>query len=331
MPQSRLVPVQAGTPKPRPLLAGVWGTLCTEALAMLRQEPALSRMVNSTIFNHGCFAEALARPAGAAGLPRPSWISHHAIRLDGGRNGPRSAGIAESAGMDLTAIRDRDPATPDLIGPVPELQGFSCAAGAPHHQLAVAARPHPSGAAFAKPRVRGVRHRHPSGGDDGPRHPDRPRHQPGDRRDGDGGGRRFDPAGSHPGRHRQGVRRPPSESAARGADRRRRENPGQYRDRRGREDRRRQRGAGLGFPLHHRSRRAGPPGRPEQRPGRADDGPCATPAGLRPLAIVSAPILIIPSPRRPSGRARNTCLQSRRREASAARRSVPRPCPRCIP
>ncbi|MBS0562623.1 MAG: hypothetical protein JSR21_21455, partial [Proteobacteria bacterium] len=43
-----------------PLLAGVWGTICSEALVMLRQEPALSRMVNRTVFSHGCFAEALA-------------------------------------------------------------------------------------------------------------------------------------------------------------------------------------------------------------------------------------------------------------------------------
>ena len=121
MPQNRLFLCKPER-ETSPLLAGVWGTLCAEALAMLRQEPALSRMVNSTIFNHGCFAEALAdRLVSRLASPELDAATLYDLMAD---VMDRDGSIVDSAAMDLTAIRDRDPATPDLIGPFLNYKGF---------------------------------------------------------------------------------------------------------------------------------------------------------------------------------------------------------------
>jgi serine O-acetyltransferase len=121
MPQNRLFLCKPER-ETSPLLAGVWGTLCSEALAMLRQEPALSRMVNSTIFNHGCFAEALAdRLVRRLASPELDFNTLYDLMAD---VMDRDGDILEAAAVDLTAIRDRDPATPDLIGPFLNYKGF---------------------------------------------------------------------------------------------------------------------------------------------------------------------------------------------------------------
>jgi serine O-acetyltransferase len=121
MPQNRLFLCKPER-ETSPLLAGVWGTLCSEALAMLRQEPALSRMVNSTIFNHGCFAEALAdRLVRRLASPELDFSTLYDLMAD---VMDRDGDILEAAAVDLTAIRDRDPATPDLIGPFLNYKGF---------------------------------------------------------------------------------------------------------------------------------------------------------------------------------------------------------------
>ena len=105
-----------------PLLASVWGTICSEALVMLRQEPALSRMVNRTVFSHGCFAEALAdRLVSRLASPELDFDTLYDLMAD---VMDREPDIAEAAGADLTAIRERDPATPDLLGPFLNYKGF---------------------------------------------------------------------------------------------------------------------------------------------------------------------------------------------------------------
>jgi serine O-acetyltransferase len=121
MPQNRLFLCKPER-ETSPLLGSVWGTLCAEALAMLRQEPALSRMVNSTIFNHGCFAEALAdRLVSRLAAPELDAATLYGLMAD---VMDRDGSIVESAALDLTAIRDRDPATSDLIGPFLNYKGF---------------------------------------------------------------------------------------------------------------------------------------------------------------------------------------------------------------
>jgi serine O-acetyltransferase len=121
MPQNRLFLCKPDR-ETSPLLATVWGTLCAEALVMLRQEPALSRMVNSTVFAHGCFAEALAdRLVGRLASPELDQATLYDLMAGVLDSDP---GIAEAAGTDLTAIRDRDPATQDLLGPFLNYKGF---------------------------------------------------------------------------------------------------------------------------------------------------------------------------------------------------------------
>ena len=135
--------------------------------------------------------------------------------------------------------------------------------------LAVEQGPQGFRALPAEPLVGGVPDRHQPERAHRARHLPRSRHRAGGRRDRGDRGRRVDPAWRDARRHRQGGRGPPSEDPPRRADRRRREDPRQYRGRPLRAHRGRLGGAQGGAAQHDRRRRAGA--------GRREAG-CAEPS-----------------------------------------------------
>ena len=105
-----------------PLVGTVWATMRNEAAAVASREPVLARLIDEEILRHDCFAEALtavlSRRLAVPALD--AWVLSDLIRdvLD------EEPAIIDAAAFDLAAIRDRDPACPDLLTPMLYFKGY---------------------------------------------------------------------------------------------------------------------------------------------------------------------------------------------------------------
>ena len=102
--------------------AGLWATLTHEGHDAMRREPLLTRTIERGINNHLGFADALAHrlahklASDDLGAECLAAMMADAMEAD--------TAIVESAAEDLAAIRDRDPACPDLLTPFLYFKGF---------------------------------------------------------------------------------------------------------------------------------------------------------------------------------------------------------------
>ena len=108
--------------EPSPLVQTVWSTMRHEAASVASREPVLARLIDEQILRHVCFAEALTAVI-ALRLAVPtldSWMLSDLIRdvLE------EEPAIIDAAAYDLAAIRDRDPACPDLLTPMLYFKGY---------------------------------------------------------------------------------------------------------------------------------------------------------------------------------------------------------------
>ena len=109
-------------PDAAPTAEVAWATISQEAALAVQRERILAGPIGSAVLRHGCFAEALVRR-----LSRKL----ETAELDGtvlaellGDAFNSDPAMAEAAATDLTAIRDRDPACPDLLTPFLYFKGF---------------------------------------------------------------------------------------------------------------------------------------------------------------------------------------------------------------
>ena len=105
-----------------PLVQTVWSTIRHEAASVATREPVLARLIDEQVLRHECFAEALTAVV-ARRLEVPAldgWVLADLFRdvLD------EEPAIVEAAAYDLAAIRDRDPACPDLLTPMLYFKGY---------------------------------------------------------------------------------------------------------------------------------------------------------------------------------------------------------------
>jgi serine O-acetyltransferase len=105
-----------------PVVAEAWASIRIDAAALLGREPALSHLVGEAVMRHDCFASALGyRLAHLLAAPEVDATTLVNVIADAFAE---DTGIVESAAVDLTAIRDRDPACPDLLTPLLWFKGF---------------------------------------------------------------------------------------------------------------------------------------------------------------------------------------------------------------
>jgi serine O-acetyltransferase len=105
-----------------PIVQLAWSTIQLEAAALLRKEPTLGRMINSAILQHDCFASSMGNRL-AQKLASPDLETGALIDVLG-HAFDAEPDIVEAAAGDLQAIRDRDPACPDLLTPLLHFKGF---------------------------------------------------------------------------------------------------------------------------------------------------------------------------------------------------------------
>ena len=104
------------------LVQAVWSTMRQEAAGVAGREPVLARLIDEQILRHDCFAEALTSVL-ARRLEVPaldSWMLSDLFR-DVFEEEPA---IVDAAAYDLAAIRERDPACPDLLTPMLYFKGY---------------------------------------------------------------------------------------------------------------------------------------------------------------------------------------------------------------
>jgi serine O-acetyltransferase len=109
--------------RPESLLEDVWAAMQSEAIEAGERDPALAKPLAASLLRQSGFAEALAdrlaRKLADADFPAPALVSlfTEALAFD--------PGIERAAAADLTAVRDRDPACPDLITPFLYFKGYN--------------------------------------------------------------------------------------------------------------------------------------------------------------------------------------------------------------
>ncbi len=102
--------------------SGIWAQMIAEGTEMAAREPLLSRAVDLTLLAHEGFADALAhRLAAKLGDADIGAECLAALMADAMEEEPD---IVAAAAEDLTAIRERDPACPDLVTPFFYFKGF---------------------------------------------------------------------------------------------------------------------------------------------------------------------------------------------------------------
>jgi serine O-acetyltransferase len=102
--------------------ADVWAILTDEGRTVMRREPMLTRTIERGLLPHMGLADALAhRLAHKLASEDLGADCLAAMVADAMEAGP---GLVEAAAEDLVAIRDRDPACPDLLTPFLYFKGF---------------------------------------------------------------------------------------------------------------------------------------------------------------------------------------------------------------
>jgi len=105
-----------------PLGLEVWQTVREEAVAAVEHDRIMAEAIRDTVLQHSNFADALAHR-----LARK--LSDYAISIETLEGIicealSANAGIEDAALADLTAVRDRDPACPDLLTPFLFFKGY---------------------------------------------------------------------------------------------------------------------------------------------------------------------------------------------------------------
>lgn len=124
-----------------PIVQLVWSTIQLEAEALIRREPTLARLVQGAVLQHDCFASAMGNRL-AVKLASPDLELNPLIDVLG-HAFDAEPDIVEAAAGDLQAVKDRDPACPDLLTPLLHFKGFLALQG--HrvaHYLWTHDRPH---------------------------------------------------------------------------------------------------------------------------------------------------------------------------------------------
>lgn len=126
MPKLHLVLCRAGRDT-SPVVQAVWSTVQLEAGALLRREPSLARMIHDAILQPDCFAAAMgSRLAQKLASPDLDFRALIGVLGDAFDSEPD---IVEAAASDLQAVKDRDPACPDLLTPLLHFKGFQALQG----------------------------------------------------------------------------------------------------------------------------------------------------------------------------------------------------------
>jgi serine O-acetyltransferase len=103
-------------------LDSFWSAIRQEAVGVVEHDRAMAAPISDAVLRHDCFADALGQRLASklanAELAAPALGAVMAEVLD---NSPE---IVEAAVIDLTAVRDRDPACPDLLTPFLFFKGF---------------------------------------------------------------------------------------------------------------------------------------------------------------------------------------------------------------
>ena len=208
-------PWRSSNPSPQAALQKVdpvWAKIRTEAEDIVRREPEIGTFIYSSILHHDTLEAAVVHRVSER-LDHAD-VSAELIRqayADALEDQPQ---LGEVFRADIVAVFDRDPATDRFIEPVLYYKGFHAIQT---HRLAhwLWNKGRKDFAYYLQSRSSGgVPVRHPSGGQDRPRHLPRPRHRARGRRDRGDRRRRVDAARRDARRHRQGPRRPPSEDRA---------------------------------------------------------------------------------------------------------------------
>ena len=110
-----------------PIVQLVWSTIQLEAEGLIRREPTLARMVEAAILQHDCFASAMGNRL--AGKLASADLELNALIDVLGHCFDAEPDIVEAAAADLQAVKDRDPACPDLLTPLLHFKGFQALQG----------------------------------------------------------------------------------------------------------------------------------------------------------------------------------------------------------
>lgn len=105
-----------------PAVLDVWATICRDAAVAVAQDRLMARPINDMLLRHDGFADALACRL-ARKLADDELDATTLARLIGEAYEDQPAVVAAAA-VDLRAIRDRDPACPDLLTPFLYFKGF---------------------------------------------------------------------------------------------------------------------------------------------------------------------------------------------------------------
>lgn len=108
--------------EPPHLAADTWTDICTQAVAAIGRDPYLSGPLSETLLCHTTFADALAhqlaRKLGTWEMPAPLLVDLIVTAQ------AQEPGMVEAAITDLRAVRERDPACPDLLTPLLYFKGY---------------------------------------------------------------------------------------------------------------------------------------------------------------------------------------------------------------
>ncbi|MBB3235517.1 serine O-acetyltransferase [Phyllobacterium endophyticum] len=104
------------------LVASIWNELCSEAVAAMRIDPAVTRPMNSAVLYHAGFAQALAHRI-ALKLASPD-IDQDELLAFICQTFLNDPAILAKAATDLIAIKERDPCNFEILTPFLYFKGF---------------------------------------------------------------------------------------------------------------------------------------------------------------------------------------------------------------
>lgn len=104
------------------IVTGIWNELCSEAVAAMRVDPAVTRPMNSAVLYHTSFAQALAHRI-ALKLASPD-IDQDELLAFICQTFLNDPAILAKAAADLIAIKERDPCNCEILTPFLYFKGF---------------------------------------------------------------------------------------------------------------------------------------------------------------------------------------------------------------
>ncbi|UXN59460.1 serine O-acetyltransferase [Phyllobacterium zundukense] len=104
------------------IVASIWNELCSEAVAAMRVDPALTRSMNSAVLYHANFAQALAHRI-ALKLASPD-VDQDELLAFVCQTFLNEPAILAKAAADLVAVKERDPCNSEILTPFLYFKGF---------------------------------------------------------------------------------------------------------------------------------------------------------------------------------------------------------------